>query len=46
MIKFHEGQWHMWATCHPLTDPDATDRMITRYATSADGIEWTWKSVA
>jgi hypothetical protein len=46
VIKFHEGSWHMWATCHPLTDPDATDRMITRYATSADGIEWTWESVA
>jgi hypothetical protein len=46
VIKYHEGSWHMWATCHPLTDPDATDRMITRYATSADGIAWTWQSVA
>lgn len=46
VIKYHDGQWHMWATCHPLTDPDATDRMITRYATSTDGIEWVWESVA
>jgi hypothetical protein len=46
VIKHHEGQWHMWATCHPLTDPDATDRMITRYATSPDGLEWTWQSIA
>jgi hypothetical protein len=26
--------------CHPLDDPDATDRMTTRYATSSDGLNW------
>ena len=34
-------QWRMWVCCHPLDDPDATDRMATRLATSADGLTWT-----
>jgi hypothetical protein len=32
--------WRMWVCCHPLEDPEATDRMSTRYATSADGLTW------
>jgi hypothetical protein len=32
--------WRMWVCCHPLDDPDATDRMSTRYATSSDGLNW------
>jgi hypothetical protein len=32
--------WRMWVCCHPLDDPDATDRMSTRYATSSDGLSW------
>lgn len=40
------GQWHMLATIHPLADPDETDRMTTEYATSADGIDWTWRGTA
>jgi hypothetical protein len=32
--------WRMWVCCHPLDDPDATDRMTTRYATSPDGLSW------
>ena len=32
--------WRMWVCCHPLDDPDATDRMTTRYATSSDGLSW------
>jgi hypothetical protein len=38
--------WRMWICCHPLDDPDATDRMVTRYATSADGLRWTVGPVA
>jgi hypothetical protein len=38
--------WRMWVCCHPLDDPDATDRMVTRYATSADGLRWTMGPVA
>jgi len=32
--------WRMWVCCHPLDDPEATDRMVSRYATSADGLRW------
>ncbi|GAB3990525.1 hypothetical protein GCM10029978_118630 [Actinoallomurus acanthiterrae] len=35
-------KWHLWASCHPLADPDEADQMVTDYATSADGLEWTW----
>ncbi|NUP63883.1 MAG: hypothetical protein HOW71_17115 [Nonomuraea sp.] len=38
--------WHLWASCHPLADPDEADRMVTDYATSADGLEWTWQGTA
>jgi hypothetical protein len=34
------GGWRMWVCCHPLTDPGHEDRMITRYATSVDGLHW------
>jgi hypothetical protein len=40
------GGWRMWVCCHPLDDPDATDRMVTRYATSPDGLRWTPGRVA
>ncbi|XVQ06634.1 hypothetical protein ACQP1W_28745 [Spirillospora sp. CA-255316] len=36
------GKWHLWASCHPLEDWDEADRMVTDYATSADGLEWNW----
>jgi hypothetical protein len=43
----HDGQqWHLWASVHPLADPDATDRMTTEHATSADGVAWTWHGTA
>jgi hypothetical protein len=40
------GRWHLWASVHPLDDPAATDRMTTRYATSDDGLAWTWRATA
>ena len=40
------GHWHLWASVHPLDDPDQTDRMRTDYATSADGVTWTWQGTA
>jgi hypothetical protein len=40
------GTWHLWASCHPLDDPLATDRMTTEYATSHDGVEWSWQGTA
>jgi hypothetical protein len=43
----HDGrQWHLWASVHPLDDPDATDRMTTEHATSPDGVQWTWRGTA
>jgi hypothetical protein len=43
----HDGQqWHLWASVHPLDDPDATDRMTTEHAVSPDGITWEWRGTA
>jgi hypothetical protein len=39
-------EWHMWVTCHPLDDPAEADQMVTEYACSRDGINWTWDGVA
>ena len=38
VVVRHDGRWHAWASCHPLDDPEATDRMTTEYATSDDGV--------
>ena len=46
VIIHHGGQWHLWASCHPLGDPDQADQMTTEYATSADGLSWTWHGTA
>jgi hypothetical protein len=40
------GRWHLWASTHPLADPLEADQMVTEYATSADGLEWTWQGTA
>ncbi len=40
------GTWQMWACCHPLADPAETDQMVTDYATSSDGLDWTWHGTA
>jgi hypothetical protein len=41
VIRIHEGTWHLWASVHPLADPDNTDRMTSDYFSSADGVDWT-----
>jgi len=46
VIVRHGGCWHLWASVHPLADPGQTDRMTTEYATSADGLHWTWQGTA
>lgn len=43
VLLYHGGQWHLWASCHPLETDAHADRMTTRYATSPDGITWTWR---
>jgi len=40
------GTWQLWACCHPLADPVGTDQMVTNYATSSDGLAWTWHGTA
>jgi len=46
-VIIHDGGlWHLWASVHPLDDPDQTDRMATDYAVSADGLAWTWQGTA
>jgi hypothetical protein len=46
VIRHHDGQWHLWASCHPLADPLQADQMTTEYATSPDGLAWTWHGTA
>jgi len=46
VVVRHAGRWHAWASCHPLGDPEATDRMTTEHATSDDGVAWTWHGTA
>lgn len=46
VVQRHAGRWHMWAAIHPLADPLETDQMTTEYATSADGLDWTWQGTA
>ncbi|OHV28270.1 hypothetical protein BBK14_03695 [Parafrankia soli] len=46
VVVWHDGLWHLWASCHPLDDPAATDRMDSRHATSPDGLTWTWQGTA
>jgi hypothetical protein len=35
--------WHLWASVHPLETDEHADRMSTWYATSPDGVAWTWR---
>lgn len=37
-----DGGWEAWICCHPLDVWDEEDRMTTAYATSADGVAWSW----
>ncbi|RKS77915.1 hypothetical protein CLV35_1618 [Motilibacter peucedani] len=42
VVLHHAGRWHLWASVHPLESWDDADRMTTDYATSDDGVDWTW----
>jgi hypothetical protein len=46
VIRRVGDRWHLWASVHPLDDPDATDRMTTEHATSSDGRSWTREGTA
>jgi sucrose-6-phosphate hydrolase SacC (GH32 family) len=43
VVHHDEHGWHLWASVHPLDSWDDADRMSTQYATSADGVQWTWR---
>jgi sucrose-6-phosphate hydrolase SacC (GH32 family) len=45
-VLLYDGGWHLWASCHPLESVENADRMTTDYATSPDGVRWTWHGVA
>src|ERR1700745_3589607 len=40
------GTGQLWACSHPLADPAGADRMVSYYATSPDGLDWTWQGTA
>ncbi|WP_248963248.1 hypothetical protein [Sphaerisporangium perillae] len=46
VIMHRDGVWHLWASCHPLEEPGEEDQMVTDYATSLDGLVWTWQGTA
>jgi hypothetical protein len=46
VVRLGDDGWHAWICCHPLTEPDEEDRMTTAYATSEDGVSWTWHGTA
>jgi hypothetical protein len=46
-VVVQDGEsWRMWVCRHPLDIAGAEDRMATDYATSADGLEWTFHGEA
>jgi hypothetical protein len=42
VVRRAGGRWHAWICCHPLDVPGDEDRMTAGYATSDDGLGWTW----
>jgi hypothetical protein len=46
VVRVVDGRWHAWICCHPLDDPGEEDRMTTAYATSQDGLDWSWHGTA
>jgi hypothetical protein len=46
VIVRRDGLWHLWASCHPLDVPGQEDRMVSKYATSDDGVAWVWHGTA
>ena len=46
VICRQNGGWQLWACTHPLAEPEEADQMVTEYATSSDGLDWTWQGTA
>ncbi len=45
VLRYDGERWHMWVCCHPLEPAAEADRMSTWYATSYDGIDWSWEGL-
>jgi hypothetical protein len=45
IVQRLDGGWQAWICCHPLDEPDEEDRMTSAYATSEDGLTWTWHGI-
>ncbi|MEW1955565.1 hypothetical protein [Terrabacter sp. NPDC080008] len=46
VVRRTAREWQAWVCCHPLDVAGEEDRMVTRYATSEDGLTWRWRGVA
>jgi hypothetical protein len=46
VVVWSRGLWHMWVCCHTIDPPEDADAMLTRYATSTDGLRWELHGVA
>jgi hypothetical protein len=46
VVRRDADGWRAWLCCHPLDVPGAEDRMTTAFATSPDGVAWTWHGTA
>jgi hypothetical protein len=46
VIRRRGERWEAWICCHPLDEPGEEDRMMTAYATSVDGVSWSWRGAA
>jgi len=46
VIVVEGGDWHLWASVHPLDVADHEDRMTTVHHTSSDGLAWTAQDTA
>jgi len=42
VIRFDGRRWQAWVCCHHLDIPGAEDRMSTAFASSDDGLVWSW----
>ena len=46
VVVWRGGIWHMWACVHRIEVAAEADRMFSTYATSVDGVSWTFHGVA
>ncbi|MGA2837579.1 MAG: hypothetical protein ABSF84_13365 [Acidimicrobiales bacterium] len=46
VVHWDGRRWHMWVCAHDLDQVGQEDRMVTRYAASPDGADWTVGEVA